>query len=501
MERLLVIVGWCLVAILAAWLRFDDLGRRPFHADEATGARITSSRMSGEGGEFDPKHYHGPLLGDLAVLVCRWKEKDGWQEMTKGTLRLLPAVSGLLVVLLPLFWRRSIGGPGSLAASLLLAVSPLLVYYSRMFIHEMLLVLAGGGVLASFAGKKPRYLVAGAFLGLMFAVKETFVISVISWALAFAAAMWVCGRWRSFQASWKWFRDHFRSLLTMVFAAAVVSMLWYTRLMTHPVGAWDALKTFFVYETVEGHDKPWWWYWVSFGWPVKEVQRWWMECAILWIALVGAIVSFFPARKWEQGRIWLCFLGVALLGHIAIYSVFGYKTPWLMCLPWMQACLLAGFVCSRISRKIWQWGMGCLVAGVLAFPLQRLARFSSGRLSSDGRNPYAYVPTRMSLERLDGFVDQLRPFSDQNTVAVIGSEYWPLPWYLRSFDRAGYWAEVPDGLETLPFVIVVPDSDGEVSERLGRSHTAEPLPRGLRHQVSFRFWIRNDIWKQWMQTE
>ncbi len=161
MDRAWVIAAWCLVLGLAAWLRFEDLGSRPFHADEATGARITAARMSGEGGRFDPKHYHGPVLGDVAVVVCRVRGEEGWRTMTKETLRVVPAVAGVLVVVLPVFWRRKVGDVPVVVAGALLAVSPLMVYYSRVFIHEMLLVLAGGAVLACFAGRKPRLCFSG----------------------------------------------------------------------------------------------------------------------------------------------------------------------------------------------------------------------------------------------------------------------------------------------------------------------------------------------------
>ena len=67
MQRAIVILCWMLVIATGIFLRFDDLSSRPFHADEATGARITAKRMEKDGGTFDPKHYHGPLLADLAM--------------------------------------------------------------------------------------------------------------------------------------------------------------------------------------------------------------------------------------------------------------------------------------------------------------------------------------------------------------------------------------------------------------------------------------------------
>lgn len=499
MDRAWVIAAWCLVLFLATWMRFDDLGGRPFHADEATGARITAARMSGEGGKFDPKHYHGPVLGDVAAVVCWIRGEGGWKTMTKETLRVVPAVAGVCVVLLPWFWRRRVGEVPAVVAGALLAVSPLLVYYSRVFIHEMLLVLAGGAVLACFAGRKPRFVWAGVFFGLMFAVKETFVISVLAWGVALVATLMFQREWWSREKIGEWVREYGKPFAWMVGVAAVVAMVFYTRFFTYPMGAWDAVRTFFVYETVDGHDKPWWWYGVWFGWPQKAAGMWWYECVVLWVAMVVWVVSWLPGGERCGARSWLRFLGFSVVGHVIIYSVFGYKTPWLMCLPWLHVCVLAGFGLVLLRPPGWLMvGVGVLGIGVV-WPMSRLSGKASMRLASDPRNPYAYVPTRPDVERVEEFLGRLRPFTDQDVVAVIGTDYWPLPWYLRSFSRVGHWDEPPEGLRDFPFVMVMPDALERVAGDMADTHM--PLPRGLRAEVPVWLWIRNDIWHMWMEEE
>ena len=56
---------------------------------------------------------------------------------------MLPAIAGTLLVLRAAAVARRFGDAPMLLAAALLATSPLLVYYSRMFIHESLLVLFG----------------------------------------------------------------------------------------------------------------------------------------------------------------------------------------------------------------------------------------------------------------------------------------------------------------------------------------------------------------------
>jgi predicted membrane-bound mannosyltransferase len=84
-------------------------------------------------------------------------------------------------------------------------------------------------------------------------------------------------------------------------------------------------------------------------------------------------------------------------------------------------------------------------------------------------------------------------------VAVIGTDYWPLPWYLRTFDRIGYWPGPPQDLEKFPLVFVLPESAEAVMQALEKSHMA--LPRGLRAGVPVYLFVRNDIWQSWMEPD
>src|SRR4030095_10747121 len=79
-------------------------------------------------------------------------------------------------------------------AALFIAVSPATVFYSRYFIHEMLLVfftaLTLGASWRYWQTRAARWaIVAGASLGLMFATKETFVIALAAMGLAGAITL------------------------------------------------------------------------------------------------------------------------------------------------------------------------------------------------------------------------------------------------------------------------------------------------------------------------
>src|SRR5690606_24585196 len=76
-----------------------------------------------------------------------------------------------------------LGRMGTALALLLAAVSPMMVYYSRYFIMEMLLVLLVGITLLAFwrysqGGSRFWLLLGGASLGFQHATKETFILNV-----------------------------------------------------------------------------------------------------------------------------------------------------------------------------------------------------------------------------------------------------------------------------------------------------------------------------------
>ena len=126
-------VPWLLLALAAA-LRLPRLDVRPLHHDEGTNVIFLLRLMRDGTYQYDPSNYHGPLLYFLSVVPFLLF------GTTTVTLRIVPAILGTLMAPLPWLLRRELGRAGAIAAGVLLAVSPSLVYYSRDNIHEIYLV-------------------------------------------------------------------------------------------------------------------------------------------------------------------------------------------------------------------------------------------------------------------------------------------------------------------------------------------------------------------------
>jgi len=221
------------------------------------------------------------------------------------------------------------------------------------------------------------------------------------------------------------------------------------------------------------------------------------------LALWAFAGTFRKTEAPDASRLWIRFLAYSAAGHFIIYSIIAYKTPWLAFLPWAHVCLLAGFAIKdfqkyAITPKVVLTGL-VVVCIISQF---RQSRFATGRLASDGRNPFAYVPTRGDVETLESWLSELRAVMPSGTLepaAVIGRDYWPLPWYLRAFEKVGYWSDPPSDLATYPLVLAMPEAADAVSQTLENTHAF--LPRGLRDEVPVYLYVRNDIWEDWMKIE
>src|SRR5947209_5021428 len=116
------------IVLIAFVLRIWDVGARAMHHDESLHAYYAWQFFVGEGYKYLPLT-HGPLqlvVAPIFYLVFGDNETSA---------RLLAVVLGTVLVSLPYFLRRYLTGPGALLTSVMLAVSPSLVYYSR-FIRD-----------------------------------------------------------------------------------------------------------------------------------------------------------------------------------------------------------------------------------------------------------------------------------------------------------------------------------------------------------------------------
>ncbi len=492
-----------LILGVAAYLRLHQLSERPVHFDEATGARIVGYDLE-QKRDFDPKHFHGPLLSSITVPYVRQLGQTTWQSLTITPLRSITAWAGILTVVTCLFFpaRWSI----KLSAAALVCTSPLLVYYSRMYIHESLFVFTGIlslWALAQFC--RSRHLcwaiMLGLAVGLMAATRETVVVALFSWILSGLLAWFSLagkGSWRErMAAALDGLKKERWSLVAGVATCLLTIYLIYSHFGQNHRGFLDFFSTFFVYETTPGHEKPWDYYLQLLVIPKSSLGVIWTEAAVLLLAVIGYFCS--PTGRPRTVCRFVLNSGLILL---LVFSLISYKTPWLICLAWLHVCIAAAFGLSGITHFIPEKSR--LLTGLMMIALLSWQTLQSTRAvfqwPSDARNPYAYVPTSPDLLKMTHWLQQLSqdyPPLKIGPHAVIGTGYWPLPWYLRDLGEVGYYPD-PKQATHLPQAPLI-FTTREIPESVEKTH--QWLPRGLRHEVPLWLGIRNDIWQAYQQHE
>ena len=119
-------------------------------------------------------------------------------------------------------------------------------------------------------------------------------------------------------------------------------------------------------------------------------------------------------------------------------------------------------------------------------------------LHSDPTNPYVTSPSAPDLRRLETQVREIAraaPPDDPPGISVIWNDnyYWPLPWYLRSFDQVSYLKAPPPHI-TQRIIISAPHHDAALTEQLGDGYLMIGY-FGVRHNVLAQVWVRYDLWE------
>lgn len=508
------------IAVAAAF-RLPRLALRPMHGDEANQA-VKAGMLFDDGVyRYDPFEHHGPTLY-YATLPLFWLSGAGSFEETSATLyRLVPALFG--IALLGLLWplRRALGSSAVVWAALLMAVSHAMVYYSRYYIQEIMLVLFTFGLLVCgwryLCSRRTGWAVgAGLFFGLAHATKETCIIIFV----CMGAALVLTGLlawWREGQRpALKQLRWTHLGLAAL--AAVAVSVTLYTSFFTWWRGPLDSILTFSTYlSRSEGtgsagmHDKPWHYYLHVLIHFYKTAGPRWNEAFILALALVGiglALVkraeSDEPDAAGPHPRHLHRFLAFYAVLTLAAYSVIPYKTPWNLIVFLHPLVLLAGLGAAALVRGVRLPPLRVAMAVLLLAGTAHLAHLSylgNFQYYADARNPYVYAHPSTALRRLVERVDAiaaLHPEGHSMQINIIkpDRDYWPLPWYFRKYDRVGYWTRMPDPADA-PFIIADMGLHTELDKALKDQYFIET--HALRPNVLLLAYIRQDLWDRFME--
>jgi uncharacterized protein (TIGR03663 family) len=518
----------CVVLALLAGLalRLARLDVRPMHHDEANqGVKFGALLERGEY-RYDAHDHHGPTLYFLTLPSAWLSGRSTLASIDERTLRVVPVFFGVATILLLPLLGPAIGREAVAASAVLLAVSPAMVFYSRMYIQESMFAFftLAFTIALGRAATEPGLrwpLLAGLAAGLAIATKETSAIVLPAAVVACVLARLEVRlkpdptdtRGVRLQADLREARlrpdptepdsrgTRMIRVSVGIASAAFVAALFYSSFLTDPAGVlgpFSAVGDYFDRGTAPvTHVQPWHYYLGLLTWSNQGGLSW-TEGLVLLLALVGVVGS------WRQG-FWGRYLVLNAAIVTAIFSAIPYKTPWNLLPFYVLLIVLAGVGFSHLVRCAPLRSVrAALVLALLAVSghLAWQAWRASVVYASDPRNPYVYahtVPDAVRMAARIRALAALHPDGALTRVSVIAPphEQWPLPWYLRSMPNVGYWTELSDPTAlTAPIVVGSMDRTAALDAALGDRYVSEFF--GLRPEVLLALYVERALWERYL---
>ena len=497
---------------------------RTFHPDEANQAFTVGKLLETGRYTYKPTDHHGPTLYYAAAPLQRAFGHSTTAELDGTLLRCTPLVFGVLALVFGFLALRKVLRRWFVPLLFVLALgtSPLFVFFATDFIQETLLAsffmmtlwtgteyfmakthAAGGRV--PHARLKPGTwaLLFGIVCGLMFATKETCVLS-------FAAAGLV-------GAPLLWFNRKILSIGTrdVVLAAAgflLTSVLFFSSFATDWTGVYNAFVaaplSYFhraagdvASEGAAWHVHPWWQY-LKWLFADNVVLCVFAICGFISSPLLFAVPAarrhLEPATR--NAFVFLASYSILLL---VLYSLIPYKTPWcavqvlvalvpaaLLGLSALQQMNFASAVNVNVlfakpprSMAISSYKPMVLLTAVLVFWGNVPSLWKMARDPDSKDIPYNYAHASPEVKELAAVVAEAmrnaekQPQGDGRqppfiAVALPPTDTWPFPWYNRALEaKTGYWTKFEDLVElektgSSPTVVIVPMTEGHLAQAL-----------------------------------
>ena len=471
------------IAAIAAGFRFPQLGARPMHADEGVNGDLVGTLLDQGRYEYSTADFHGPTLIYAAFAFARLHGLTDYHELNETVVRAVPALIGVLLVGAHFWLIPYVGLPAAACAALFTAVSPAMVYYSRYFIHETLVVfLTFCALLAVLAYlRRPSTVLAatvGALFGLMYATKETWIIAAA--CMAAAAGL---GKLKHAPR---------RHLASGGLAFTVVAAILLSSFFTHPRGIVDSVLAYGTYfsrgvgvHTVHVH--PWYFYFGCLG----------CEASIAVLAGVGMMASAAPR-----------FLKIYTVLMVLIYCAIPYKAPWNVLSFWHGAILLAGVGTVWLAQQMPK-PMAVALVGIAVAQLGWQARAYSFVCPSCSSNPWVYAHTGRDVFVIMKQVEALAAADPRGRAMPIQiftrENLWPLPWYLRRYNHVRWWNGVSDTAPLAPVILATPDMEPALLYRIyevpppgQREMYVNMFDRevDLRPRVEVRGYVAKSLWDE-----
>jgi predicted membrane-bound mannosyltransferase len=353
----------------------------------------------------------------------------------------------------------------------------------------------------------------------MFATKETSSLVLGAMFLALSMTVILDNRYKQ-KPVFSGFRIDARHFLIFISTACVISALFYSSFFTHPRGILDSFVAYKYYLQRAGQDgwhiHPWHYYFKLLIGSKHAGRPFWNELPIVFLSGIGLAAALRRKQPSQIDSSLFRFIAFYTVILAAIYSIIPYKTPWTMLGFYFGMILLAALgttsliaIKKGIILRFFVYLFLVLGVGDL-FVLSYLSNFE---YEADPSNPYVYAHTSRDVLDTTRRIEEIASVHTDGKDMVIevicpGDDYWPLPWYLRSFPNIGWWSEVNFSQPAAQVIIASPSVEDELLKKLyewpsaGEKNLYVPLfrsPVELRPAVEIRGFITKELMDLYVQ--
>ena len=341
-------LAWIALLAVALILRLWALGDRPPHHDEAIHCDFAYTLLTQGTYRYDPV-YHGPLIYYVMAPL--------FALLGTTTLvgRLYPTMAGVALVAVPLILRRRLGAGAAWWSGVLLAISPIMLYFSRFAREDVPVALYTAVGLALFLlvrrkGWKPIPWIGVAAAGHA-VMKETVYVTLPLLGVAAYAVAVRGGVWTSVRRTFAWIDRYRVAVGTAILWFFVITITLFTVFFAHPED-WafpvKAITYWYQQHSVQRVGGPWFYHLTRLA--LYEFLP--IVAALVWVA----------RRRHHLKRLEIFCLAWGLAA-LAIYAYLGEKTPWLDVHQVLPFIPLAGAQLSRTFSAHGRWWSRGLASG------------------------------------------------------------------------------------------------------------------------------------------
>ncbi len=477
-EKKYKIIG-ILIIFFGILIRLYDLGGRVFHHDESVHASFTLKLLETGQYHYNPA-YHGPFLFHSTAVIFHYL------GINDATARLIPVLFGIATIPLLFLLRKELGQKGVLWSAFLLTFSPSMVYFSRFFRNDLIIVFC---TLATVVGvtryldnlenskRYPYLLLVASSLAIAVSSKENAYLIILIFGVYAGAYLlhkfytdWKIGKIslkEAIRLKSKAISPYLPEILISAVLFIFIVMFFYT-------------SVFRFHETIFSIVGKAFSHWME----MHKIQRiggpFYYYIPILFtyespIFIFGTIGIFYFLKKRGKNVMFYLFLSYWAITSLLLYSYLQEKVPWLVVHIVLPFGILAGAFIGeglpRLGKSVQPEGTDSLgntgttkdtayparknrssiqviLTGILVITLiislTQCISVNFYRSMEDAElmtYTQASPDIRELMHKLEGF--NKGPETLRIYVVDPNDLYWPLPWYLRDYEKAAYSKKIP----------------------------------------------------------